>query len=205
VLRSREGVRACYSWSLTAPRWSRWLGGSCSLFFIHLAYQPPASSTFLSEQTSHQQPASSTFLSEQISTSHQPPAKRTGRWWALGVCGSLKTSLVYTVRDPPFRRWRTGTLSEHLCLCDWRGSDTLGTTGKNPVASRPSYLLLALTFSTLFPLSSFFVFVLACFACVLHILPRLSYCLLVWYLLRKFVIVCSSSKEELFSMDNTSW
>jgi hypothetical protein len=44
-----------------------------------LAYQQPASSTFLSEQTSHQQPASSTFLSEQTSTSHQPPAKRTGR------------------------------------------------------------------------------------------------------------------------------
>jgi hypothetical protein len=42
------------------------------------AYQPPASSTFLSEQTSHQQPASNTFLSEQISTSHQPPANRTG-------------------------------------------------------------------------------------------------------------------------------
>jgi hypothetical protein len=42
------------------------------------AYQSPAISTFLSEQTSHQQPASSTFLSEQISTSHQPPAKRTG-------------------------------------------------------------------------------------------------------------------------------
>jgi hypothetical protein len=45
---------------------------------VRLAYQPPASSTFLSEQTSHQQPASSTFLSEQISISHQPPAKRTG-------------------------------------------------------------------------------------------------------------------------------
>jgi hypothetical protein len=45
---------------------------------VRLAYQPPASSTFLSEQTSHQQLASSTFLSEQISTSHQPPAKRTG-------------------------------------------------------------------------------------------------------------------------------
>jgi hypothetical protein len=45
---------------------------------VRLAYQPPASSTFLSEQTSHQQPANSTFLSEQISTSHQPPAKRTG-------------------------------------------------------------------------------------------------------------------------------
>jgi hypothetical protein len=45
---------------------------------VRLAYQPPASRSFLSEQTSHQQPASSTFLSEQISTSHQPPAKRTG-------------------------------------------------------------------------------------------------------------------------------
>jgi hypothetical protein len=45
---------------------------------VLLAYQPPASSIFISEQTSHQQPASSTFLSEQTSTSHQPPAKRTG-------------------------------------------------------------------------------------------------------------------------------
>jgi hypothetical protein len=42
-----------------------------------LAYQPPANSTFLSEQISHQQSASSTFLSKQISISHQPPAKRT--------------------------------------------------------------------------------------------------------------------------------
>jgi hypothetical protein len=46
-------------------------------YHVRLAYQPPASSTFLSEQTSHHQPANSTFLSEQISTSHQPPAKRT--------------------------------------------------------------------------------------------------------------------------------
>jgi hypothetical protein len=46
---------------------------------VRLAYQPPASSTFLSQQISHQQPANSTFLSEQTSTSHQPPAKRTGR------------------------------------------------------------------------------------------------------------------------------
>jgi hypothetical protein len=45
---------------------------------VRLAYQPPTSSNFLSEQTSQQQSASSTFLSEQISTSHQPPAKRTG-------------------------------------------------------------------------------------------------------------------------------
>jgi hypothetical protein len=45
---------------------------------VRLAYQPPANSTFLSEQTSHHQPANSTFLSEQTSTSHQPPAERTG-------------------------------------------------------------------------------------------------------------------------------
>jgi hypothetical protein len=49
-----------------------------SALFV-LAYQPPTSSTFLSEQISHQQSASNTFLSKQISTSHQPPAKRTGR------------------------------------------------------------------------------------------------------------------------------
>jgi hypothetical protein len=30
---------------------------------VRLAYQPPVSSTFLSQQTSHQQPVSSTFLS----------------------------------------------------------------------------------------------------------------------------------------------
>jgi hypothetical protein len=33
---------------------------------------------FLSEQISHQQPDITTFLSAQISTSHQPPAIRTG-------------------------------------------------------------------------------------------------------------------------------
>jgi hypothetical protein len=46
--------------------------------FSRSTCQPPANSTFLSERTSHQQPASSTLLSEQISTSHQPPANRTG-------------------------------------------------------------------------------------------------------------------------------
>jgi hypothetical protein len=34
-----------------------------------LAYQPPASSTFLLEQISHKQPDNRTFLSEQTSTS----------------------------------------------------------------------------------------------------------------------------------------
>jgi hypothetical protein len=48
------------------------------LRLVRLAYQPPASTTFLSEQTSHQQPTNNTFLSEQTITSHQPPAKRTG-------------------------------------------------------------------------------------------------------------------------------
>jgi hypothetical protein len=45
---------------------------------VRLAYQPPSSSTFLSEQISHQQPANNAFPSQQISISHQPPAKRTG-------------------------------------------------------------------------------------------------------------------------------
>jgi hypothetical protein len=45
---------------------------------VRLAYQPPASSAFLLEQTRHQQPANNTFLSEQTSTSHQPLAKRIG-------------------------------------------------------------------------------------------------------------------------------
>jgi hypothetical protein len=45
---------------------------------VRLAYQPPASSTFLSEQTSHHQPANSTFLSEQ--TSHQSNEQADGLW-----------------------------------------------------------------------------------------------------------------------------
>jgi hypothetical protein len=62
------------------------LSGSPDLRPVRLAYQPPASSTFLSEQTSHQQPASSTFLSEQTSTSHQPNEQAVSchtsrRWW----------------------------------------------------------------------------------------------------------------------------
>jgi hypothetical protein len=39
---------------------------------VRLVYQPPVSSTFLSEQTSHQQPASSTFLSNKPAISNQP-------------------------------------------------------------------------------------------------------------------------------------
>jgi hypothetical protein len=68
---------------------------------VRLAYQPPANNTFLSEQTNHQQPASSTFLSEQTSTSHQPPAKRTGH-----LCGT--TNVVRLFRQS----WRL-----FVCLC----------------------------------------------------------------------------------------
>jgi hypothetical protein len=41
---------------------------------VRLAYQPPANSIFLSEQTSNEQPASSTFLSDESASaiSHQP-------------------------------------------------------------------------------------------------------------------------------------
>jgi hypothetical protein len=41
---------------------------------VRLAYQPPASSTFLSEQTSHHQPSNSTFLSHKSAPAigHQP-------------------------------------------------------------------------------------------------------------------------------------
>jgi hypothetical protein len=56
-------------------------GESTSTHPVRLTYQPPANSTFISEQISHQQPASSTSLSEQTSTSHQPPAKRTDCGW----------------------------------------------------------------------------------------------------------------------------
>jgi hypothetical protein len=73
---------------------------------VRLAYQPPANSTFLSEQTSHQQPASSTLLSEQTSTSHQPPANRTGCSLLLPAdggaglvwCPSMKPRLPATDR-----------------------------------------------------------------------------------------------------------
>jgi hypothetical protein len=62
-----------------------------------LAYQPPASSNFLSEQISHQQSASSTFLSEQISTSHQPPAKRTGCKMAMANEGRSNSALASNI------------------------------------------------------------------------------------------------------------
>jgi hypothetical protein len=57
-----------------------------------LAYQPPASSTFLSQQTIHQQPASSTLLSEQTSTSHQPPTNRTSCLSVSAFSGNGRSS-----------------------------------------------------------------------------------------------------------------
>jgi hypothetical protein len=74
VVESYDELRHIFNWRLNEQR-------------VRSAYQLPASSTFLSEQISHQQPASSTFLSQQTSTSHQPPAKRTG-------CMNLLSSLL---------------------------------------------------------------------------------------------------------------
>jgi hypothetical protein len=72
---------------MQAPKLEKWTKRTVSYeavgAWLHyrpvlLAYQPPASSIFLSEQTSRQQSVSITFLSEQISTSHQSSAKQTG-------------------------------------------------------------------------------------------------------------------------------
>jgi hypothetical protein len=82
------------------------VGGAGLCRPVRLAYQPPASSTFLSEQTRHQQTASSTFLSEQISTSHQPPAKRTG-----------------CVHVPPPTRWGRGVWRPTRQTTDRLGED----------------------------------------------------------------------------------
>jgi hypothetical protein len=46
---------------------------------VRLAYQPPTSSIFLSQQINHQQLVSNTFFLEQINTSNQQRTKRTGR------------------------------------------------------------------------------------------------------------------------------
>jgi hypothetical protein len=67
-----------------------------------LAYQPPASSIFLSEQTSHQQPASSTLLSEQTSTSHQHEPTEQALGFALAI---VRTQLAEPVAQLPVGGW----------------------------------------------------------------------------------------------------
>jgi hypothetical protein len=52
---------------------------------VRLAYQPPASSTFLSQQISRQQTDSGTFLSEQTNTSHQPNEHACGYYTPLSA------------------------------------------------------------------------------------------------------------------------
>jgi hypothetical protein len=69
---------------------------------VRLAYQPPTSSIFLSEQISHQQPASSNFLLEQISTSHQSPAKRTGCIFPY-VKYTLSSDRMFYLLPPPYQ------------------------------------------------------------------------------------------------------
>jgi hypothetical protein len=69
---------------------------------VRSTYGTPVNGTFLSEQTSNQQSVSSTFFSEQISTSHQPPAKRTSciLGWRMGIQimeGSSETGILCAV------------------------------------------------------------------------------------------------------------
>jgi hypothetical protein len=63
--------------------------------------------------TSHQQSASSTFLSEQISTSHQPPAKRTG--WNIQPSELSVVSHMYPVPFP--RCTAVGAQDESSLVC----------------------------------------------------------------------------------------
>jgi hypothetical protein len=91
---------------------------------VHLAYQPAANSTILSEQTSHQQSVNITFLSEQTSTSHQPPAKRTGRKDVTSLPSFEQCTFLLQTRPIPssnikhdFPLTRTSTLSFRLFGC----------------------------------------------------------------------------------------
>jgi hypothetical protein len=90
-----------------------------TLFFLNLedhsacsrliSHQPAVLFSQNKPATNNQQPASSTLLSKQTSTSHQPPANRTGYgWephrplWALGPGTSL---VAYTAAEAAMT-WR---------------------------------------------------------------------------------------------------
>jgi hypothetical protein len=72
-----------------------------------LAYQPPASSTFLSEQTSHQQSANSTFLSQQTSISQQPNEHAHGRARRRAVNSRLSCCPIVSSEQCTLVRKRT--------------------------------------------------------------------------------------------------
>jgi hypothetical protein len=73
-------------------------------FSFRLAYQPTASSTFLSEQTNHQQSANSTLFSEQTSTSYQQPAERTGCQCACRPLHAYSIGFLLAGGDPKRHR-----------------------------------------------------------------------------------------------------
>jgi hypothetical protein len=64
--------------SLSQSRSTYWQIACISLFAWLISHQPTIFFSQNKPATSNHQPASSTFLSEQTSTSHQPPAKRPG-------------------------------------------------------------------------------------------------------------------------------
>jgi hypothetical protein len=73
---SQQGQVARYDFHARKPMLILMTSGYMIFMPVRLAYQPAASQQYFSLRT-NQQSANSTFLSKQISTSHQPPAKRT--------------------------------------------------------------------------------------------------------------------------------
>jgi hypothetical protein len=106
---------------------------------VRLAYQPPTSSTFLSEQTSRQQPANSTFLSEQMDIAIQN---------SLGGKKKTHTHKFTVPSRPPHpkdERDRVenghglhGDTLQHVSRVTRRYTTTLPRDQANPVAVRLS-------------------------------------------------------------------
>jgi hypothetical protein len=125
---------------------------------VRLAYQPPVSSSFLSEQISRQQPANNTFLSEQISTSHQPPVKRTrSQFLCCNLSYCLLVLIIYTyssleagaqqryigqdsIRPADCRTLPTGRRDQIerriMCLWPWLHSISWALLGSSPSFDR---------------------------------------------------------------------
>jgi hypothetical protein len=85
-------TRRCHScMQLTLPNINKVRKPQRKLRFVRLAYQPPANSTFLLEQTSHQQSANSTFLFSLRTNQHQ--SSTTSQTKGEQVCMFFSTML----------------------------------------------------------------------------------------------------------------
>jgi hypothetical protein len=92
---------------------------------VRLPYQPPASSTFLLEQTSHQQPASSTFLSEKSA----PAISQTNM--LRGKNARNLKSFFWWLYANKKNQFPGGQVTFFLCVAVVRGK-SLNLTIKNP-------------------------------------------------------------------------